>query len=164
MGQILDKFQGRNWRERQLKKITDKAFDRFANQTGRSNLTFEDVYIAVLLVYNDINKYLPGPHFDPPPKDELREMMKEFDKDSDGELNREEFSRFIKQLTADTACMVSQGLIITLLVAPTVALVTKRATEGVPGIGKMVQKLPNSVYASLVALAVVMFQRPAEIE
>lgn len=51
--------------------------------------------------------------------------------------------------------MVSQGLIISLVVAPTVAIATKKATEGVPGVGKVVQKLPTSVYASLVTLAVV---------
>ncbi len=47
----------------------------------------------------------------------------------------------------------------TLVVAPTVAMATKRATEGVPGVGKVVQKLPNSIYASLVTLAAVLFQK-----
>lgn len=76
----------------------------------------------------------------------------------DGELDHEEFVNFILQLTSETLVVVSQGLIITLVVAPTVAIATKRATEGVPGVGKVVQRLPNSIYASLVTLAVVMFQ------
>lgn len=80
----------------------------------------------------------------------------------DGEIDREEFFIFIKRMTADTFSLVSQGLIITLVVAPTVAVATKRATEGVPGVGKVVQKLPNSVYASLVTFAVVMFQKLGE--
>ncbi|GFZ02720.1 calcium-binding EF hand family protein [Actinidia rufa] len=63
----------------------------------------------------------------------------------DGELDREEFVKFMQQMTAETLTTISQGLIITLAVAPTVALLTKRATEGVPGVGKVVQKLPNSV-------------------
>lgn len=67
--------------------------------------------------------------------------------------------RFIQQLTTDTLIAVSQGLILTLLVAPTIAVATKNATAGVPGVGKVVQKLPNSVYASLVTLAVVLFQQ-----
>lgn len=47
-------------------------------------------------------------------------------------------------------------------VAPTVALLTKRATEGVPVVGKVVQKLPTAVYASLVTLAIMMFQRSGQ--
>ncbi|KAK2983419.1 hypothetical protein RJ640_016026 [Escallonia rubra] len=80
----------------------------------------------------------------------------------DGELNREEFVKFMQQITADTFITVSQGLIITLAVAPTVALLTKRSTEGVPHIGKIVQKIPNSVYASLVTLAIVLFQKAGQ--
>lgn len=67
--------------------------------------------------------------------------------------------KFIQQLTTDTLIAVSQGLILTLVVAPTVAMATKNATAGVPGVGKVVQKLPNSVYASLVTLAAVWFQQ-----
>ncbi|XP_055817693.1 uncharacterized protein LOC129886846 [Solanum dulcamara] len=162
MGQILEKIQGKQWREKQIRKITDKVFYRFKNETGKSNLKFEDLYIAVLLVYNDINKLLPGPHFDPPSKEEIRALMQECDMNLDGELDHEEFVKFVKRLTKDTFIIVSQGLIITLAVAPTVALLTKRTTEGVPGVGKVVQKIPNAVYASLVTLTIVMFQKAAE--
>lgn len=151
-------LSGKQWKDRQIRKIIDKTFDHFKNETGRANLKFEDLYIAVLLVFNDINKRLPGPHFDPPSKDEVRDLMMECDINLDGELDREEFVKFIQTLTADTFITVSQGLIITLAVAPTVALLTKRSTENVPGVGKVVQKIPNSVYASLVTLAVVLFQ------
>jgi hypothetical protein len=34
-----------------VRKITDKVFDRLKNQSGTANLKFEDLYIAVLLVY-----------------------------------------------------------------------------------------------------------------
>ncbi|TXG66510.1 hypothetical protein EZV62_007785 [Acer yangbiense] len=149
---------GKQWRQKQVRLITDKVYERVKNQSGRANLTFEDLYIAVLLVYNDINKRLPGPHFDPPSKDQVRAMMQACDINLDGEVDHEEFVRFIKELTSDTFIVVSQGLIITLVVAPTVAMATKRATEGVPAIGKVVQRLPTSVYASLVTLAIVWFQ------
>ncbi|KAI3418629.1 EF-hand domain-containing protein [Psidium guajava] len=159
MGQIFDKFQGKEWRRKQIRKITDKVFDRVTNDAERANLTFEDLYIAVLLVYNDMNKHLPGPHFDPPSKDTVRIMIQESDVNLDGRINREEFVSFIERLTSDTFIVVGQGLIITLVVAPTIAMATKRTTGGVPGIGKLVQKLPNSVYASLVTVAVVLFQK-----
>ncbi|CAI9103343.1 OLC1v1001806C1 [Oldenlandia corymbosa var. corymbosa] len=161
MGQVLDKIQGKDWRQRQIHKISDKVYDRFKNDTGRANLTFEDLYIAVLLVFNDINKRLPGPHFDPPSKEDVKAIIEECDINLDGELDREEFVKFVQRLTKDTFITVSQGLIITLAIAPAVALMTKRSTEGVPGIGKVVQKVPNSVYASLVTLVVVALQKAA---
>lgn len=88
--------------------------------------------------------------------------MQESDLNLDGELNREEFVKFIRRMTKDTFIMVSQGLIIALAVAPTVALLTKRSTENVPGVGKVVQKVPSSVYASLVTLVIVAFQQGME--
>ncbi|GFP88573.1 hypothetical protein PHJA_001001000 [Phtheirospermum japonicum] len=153
---------GKDWKERQIKLISDKVFDRVKNDSGRGNLTFEELYIAVLLVYNDLNKRLPGPHFDPPTKEQVRNLMQEFDMNLDGELNREEFAKFIRRITKDTFISVSQGLIITLAVAPTVALLTKRTTENVPGVGNVVQKIPTSVYATLVTLVIVAFQQGAE--
>ncbi|MBA0816150.1 hypothetical protein Gohar_000843 [Gossypium harknessii] len=173
----------KEWRKRQIRKISDKVFERVKNQSGRATLTFEDLYIAVLLVYNDINKRLPGPHFDPPSKDQIRSMMQlyrkpgrftkrerlvlheqeeECDLNLDGQINHDEFLKFIQKLTTDTLVVVSQGLLVTLVVAPTVAMATKKATEGVPGVGKVVQKLPNSIYASLVTLAMVWFQTSRE--
>ena len=85
--------------------------------------------------------------------------LQECDINLDGEIDREEFVRFIQQVTANAFTVVSQGLILTLVVAPTVAMATKKATEGVPHVGKVVQKLPNSIYASIVTLAVVLFQK-----
>ncbi|OAY41826.1 uncharacterized protein LOC110622037 [Manihot esculenta] len=158
MGQLIGTLQGKQRRHRQIRLISDKVFNRIKNESGRPGLSFEDLYIAVLLIYNDINKRLPGPHFDPPTKDQVRAMIQECDINLDGEIDHEEFVKFIQQLTTDTFVVVSQGLILTLIVAPTLAMTTKRATEGVPGVGKLIQKLPNSIYASLVTLAIVWFQ------
>ncbi|KAL2478592.1 Calcium-binding EF hand family protein [Forsythia ovata] len=162
MGQILEKLKGNEWKERQIRKISDKIFDHYKNETGKVNMTFEELHIAVLLVYNDINKRLPGPHFDPPKKEQIKILMQESDINLDGELDREEFVKFITRITEDTFVTVSQGLITALAVAPTVALLTKRSTENIPGVGKVVQKLPNSVYASLVTLVIVMCQQGVE--
>ncbi|XP_078438525.1 uncharacterized protein LOC144708944 [Wolffia australiana] len=169
MGQVLgtaqdkfrEKFNGKEWREEQIRKISDKVFDRLREESGRDRLTFEDVYIAILTVFNDMNKRLPGPHYDPPSKATVMALMKEHDVNLDGLLNREEFAAFIRKLTADTLTTVGQNLIVALLIAPAVALITKRATEGVPGVGTVVQRIPNSIYASAVALAVVFLQNSA---
>lgn len=42
---------GKQWRQKQIQIIVDRIFDRIKNEYGRANLTFEDLYIAVLLVY-----------------------------------------------------------------------------------------------------------------
>ncbi|XP_073147033.1 uncharacterized protein [Henckelia pumila] len=162
MGQILEKFQGEDWKERQIRAITDRVFDYVNQDSDRASLTFEELYIAVLLVYNDINKRLLGSHFDPPTKEQVKTLLLESDMNLDGELDRAEFVNFILHVTRDTFVTVSRGLVITLVAAPTVALLTKRTTENVPGVGKVVQKIPNSVYASLVTLVLVALQRNAD--
>uniref|UniRef100_A0A0E0KUR2 EF-hand domain-containing protein n=1 Tax=Oryza punctata TaxID=4537 RepID=A0A0E0KUR2_ORYPU len=188
---LQDKLQGRQWKEKQVRKITDKVFDRLTEDTKKREqeaLTFEEVYIAVLCVYNDINKYLPGPHYDPPSKEKLKAMMnwlvarlvafvrlsprfvtaddtvmqQEYDINLDGLLDREEFAEFIRKLTAESLCAISFKLLVTLVAAPALALATKRATEGVPGVGRVVRKVPNSIYASVITLGVVMAQKSTE--
>ncbi|KAA0049066.1 uncharacterized protein E6C27_scaffold171G002950 [Cucumis melo var. makuwa] len=154
MGQALRRFGGQDWKNKQLEMISNKIFDRF----HKEKLSFEDLYIATLLVFNDINKYLPGPHIDPPTKERVAELVEKSDENENQAIDRDEFLKFIKLLTFESIASVSQRLIITLVVAPTLAVVTKRSTEGIPGLGKMVQKVPSSAYALLVTLAALLFQ------
>jgi len=156
---IRDKFQGKELRERQVKKITDRVFNHFTADTGKEYLGLEDLYIAVLLVFNDINKHLPGPHNDPPSREEVQEMMQTVDLNLDGQLDREEFTEFIKKLTTHIMMRISHNLLIAVVAAPLIALMTKRATEGVPRVGKVVQKIPNTVYASVITAAVMLIQK-----
>ncbi|TKY68802.1 Adenylosuccinate lyase [Spatholobus suberectus] len=148
----------KEWRKRQIRKITDQVFDKVKNQVQTDHLSFVDLYIAVLLVYNGINKYVTGPHFDPPSKDRVREVIKNCDVDMDGQINRDEFFGFIQQMAPETFHVVRKKLVATLVVAPTVAVSTKKATEGVLGVGKLVQRLPKPVYAVLMTIAAVWFQ------
>nr|CAB3488156.1 unnamed protein product [Digitaria exilis] len=89
-------------------------------------------------------------------------MMNEYDVNLDGLLDREEFAEFIRKLTADSLSAISLKLVITLVAAPAVAMATKRATEGVPGVGKVVRRVPNALYASAITLAVVLVQKSSE--
>ena len=85
--------------------------------------------------------------------------MQSCDTNFDGEIDRDEFYGFIVKMTADTFTVVSKRLIVSLAIAPSLAVATKRATERVPHVGKVVQRLPNSVYASFVTFAVLWFQK-----
>jgi hypothetical protein len=89
-------------------------------------------------------------------------MQQEYDINLDGLLDREEFAEFIRKLTAESLCAISFKLLVTLVAAPALALATKRATEGVPGVGRVVRKVPNSIYASVITLGVVMAQKSTE--
>jgi hypothetical protein len=42
---------GEEWRKKQIRKITDRVFQNVKNQVETEYLSFEDLYIAVLLVY-----------------------------------------------------------------------------------------------------------------
>jgi hypothetical protein len=88
--------------------------------------------------------------------------MQEYDFDFNNRLDREEFAEFIRRLTADSLSNISMKLLISFVAAPTVALMTKRATERVPGVGPVVQRVPNSIYASIIALGVVLAQRSGD--
>lgn len=84
--------------------------------------------------------------------------MQAYDVNLDGQLNRDEFAGFIQELTAEAFKTITKTLIAALVVTPSVALMTKRTTEGVPGVGKVVQGIPNSIYASVITFVVLMLQ------
>ncbi|KAK7386211.1 hypothetical protein VNO78_26266 [Psophocarpus tetragonolobus] len=157
MGRFFIRLQGKEWRKRQIRKITDQVFEHIKNEVHADHLSFADLYIAVLLVYNAINKYIPGPHFDPPPKIRIKQVMENCDENKDKKVNPDEFFGFIEEIAPETFNVVRKKLVATLVVAPTVAATTKKATEGVPVIGKLVQLLPKSVYAVLMTITAVWF-------
>lgn len=159
MGQIIAKLSGKQWRENELRRISDEIFDRISSPYGTANVTFGELYIAVLLVYNDINKISYGTHIDPPSVQQIKEEIEKFDINHDGELSREEFARFISQVTTDTIVTAGRRLLVTMVIAPTVASLTKKGAESVPGVGKVVQKAPHPIYASFLTLSVLLFQR-----
>jgi len=167
IGALCEKINGTEWRNEQKKMITDIAFETLKMETadetpgaGVEHMEFDKFYIAVLRIYNEMNKILPGNHTDPPTREELKKLMGEFDVNLDGLLDRSEFEEFIKKISKDTVTLFSTKLMITLVMAPTAALLTKKTTEDVPGVGRAVQKIPTSVYTTLFTFLVVWFQSP----
>jgi len=84
--------------------------------------------------------------------------MQKCDHNKDDQIDRDEFFGFIKQMAPETFNVVRRKLVATLVVAPTVAATTKKTTEHVPGVGKLVQRLPKAVYVALLTIAAVWFQ------
>ncbi|KAI5064052.1 hypothetical protein GOP47_0020722 [Adiantum capillus-veneris] len=144
---------------RPIRPIVDRVFNYFSGHSGKDELTFQELYTAVLLVYNDINKHFPGPHYDPPTREEVQEMLKTFDTNKDDALDREEFAAFIPKFTSKVAKKVGRNILIFVVAAPALAFATKRATEGLPRVGKFVQRIPNAVYASIVTAVVLLVER-----
>lgn len=48
---ILTLRVGKQLRKEQIRKISDKVFEYYKDDSGKANMTFEDLYIAVLVVY-----------------------------------------------------------------------------------------------------------------
>ncbi|KAH7282806.1 hypothetical protein KP509_35G048100 [Ceratopteris richardii] len=86
-------------------------------------------------------------------------MLKTFDTNKDGALDREEFAAFIHKFTSKVAKKVGKNILIFAIIAPLLAFATKRATEDLPRVGKIVRKIPNAVYASIVTAAVLLFEK-----
>lgn len=149
----------KEFRDTQLRRITDRVYDYFSDHAETDRLSFQELYTAVLLVYNDINKHFPGPHYDPPTKEQVWEMLKTFDTNKDGFLDKEEFSKFIGKFTSEIAENVGRTILIFSIAAPALAFATKRATENVPHVGKIVRRVPNAVYASVVTAAILLMER-----
>lgn len=72
-----------------LVKTTHQALswnEGFKEENAGLGLRIQDLYCAILLLYNDINKTLrPGPHRDPPTKKEIQKCIKAYG----GEVNED---------------------------------------------------------------------------
>jgi hypothetical protein len=70
----------RNLQRPRVQKIIDKVFYETAEidadqPNGVKTVNFAELYIAVLLVYNEINKVVRRVHSDPPTKQEVHRML-----------------------------------------------------------------------------------------
>ncbi|BBN07881.1 hypothetical protein MPTK1_4g06990 [Marchantia polymorpha subsp. ruderalis] len=157
-------LQSKEQKHVHVKAIIDRVFDHFCAHSGTDTLTFHELYTAILLVYNDINKKIPGPHHDPPAREEVQEILKTFDTNQNGVLDREEFAAFLEKFTSDLYVGISKNVLIFSIGAPVLAMVAKRATEQLPTVGPVVKRVPNFVYATLITTAVAFLGHSKELE
>ncbi|CAM6109253.1 unnamed protein product [Calypogeia fissa] len=159
MGQLQTKEQ----KHAHIRKIIDRVFVNFTAGTGEDRISKPELYTAVLVVYNDINKKIPGPHRDPPSREEVYALLEEHDTNKNGYLDREEFAAFLQKFTKTVVTGVTTGLLV-YAAAPLLAMLAKRATESLPRVGPVVQRIPNFFYATVVTTAVTILHHQKTLE
>eukprot|EP00877_Chromochloris_zofingiensis_P011848 jgi/Chrzof1/6917/Cz02g03100.t1 len=109
-----------------------------------------EVEVAVLQLYNIVNKRLPGWQ-DPPTRPKIQAALETFDADHNGSLNPQEFERFAKSLLKagpDTFfARVGKDALIKTALIPSLSLGVKRAAQALPGLREHVGNVPLAVMA-----------------
>eukprot|EP00850_Spirogloea_muscicola_P008895 SM000048S16607 [mRNA] locus=s48:685197:685959:- [translate_table: standard] len=148
MGKVLSKQLQRP----EAKALIDKVYTRLAAD-GDRRLDKDQLYVGVLLFFNEINKNFPGPHNDPPTREEVEEMLQRFDTNNNGVLDRHEFEDFLQMFTEKVAVTVSRNVLVLCLVAPALAYISKKVTSPIPLVGQAVRHIPGTVYGTVVFAA-----------
>ncbi|XP_077247506.1 uncharacterized protein LOC143887272 isoform X2 [Tasmannia lanceolata] len=127
MGQKLGRFWGRVQGKQHVQKICDKIFNQCVEQNGRELLRLNDLHLAILLVYNAVNKHFNGPHKEPPSVEEVRAMIELLlTKENVEGIDREQFYQLIlKSISKDLNQLLINKFVLALLVAPAFAEITK---------------------------------------
>lgn len=105
-----------------MNRFVDKIYDRIASLDGSDGIDASELYVGILLLFNDINKYSPGKWVNPPTREEVYKMLETFDTNKDGTLSREEFKAFCKMYLPEVTKKVMRDLIISFVVTPLIIL------------------------------------------
>lgn len=135
-----------DWFFGKIARAVFKKVDRNKNGT----IEEIEVEVAVLYLYNVINKRLPGWQ-DPPAREQIQEALKAFDTDHNGVLDQDEFVKFAKSLCKngpDTFfSRVGRNALVTTAILPAVATAARSAANAT-GM-ESINKLPMVVFAPL---------------
>ncbi|WOL16638.1 hypothetical protein Cni_G25426 [Canna indica] len=138
-----------------VKNICDQVFEEYASDKV---MPLEKLPVAVLRVYNCMNKDLLGPHKEPPSQSTIEETMEKL-RPADG-INDEKFYNLILEWSGkDLRIYMAHKVILALLAAPSLALATKGAGRRAPRIGPVVEKIPTPVFVSVYSLGLLFVQR-----
>lgn len=122
-----------NWLFRKLCQRVFKQVDRDAN----GKIDKLEVEIAVLYLYNVINKRLPGWQ-DPPNSEDIQAALNIYDKDGNGVLDVDEFTEFSRGLLKSGPdvffARVGKSAMVNTAFLPTAAFVVQRGARGL-GLG-----------------------------
>lgn len=114
-----------------------------------------EVEVAVLNLYNIVNKRLPGWQ-DPPTRDAIQAALKEFDTDHNGSLDHKEFERFAKSLMKSGPdvffARVGKDALVKTAILPAITMGIKNAGGSLPGLER-VKDVPLAVLAPALGVA-----------
>eukprot|EP00475_Leptophrys_vorax_P032326 TRINITY_DN4976_c0_g1_i1.p2 TRINITY_DN4976_c0_g1~~TRINITY_DN4976_c0_g1_i1.p2 ORF type:complete len:149 (-),score=27.16 TRINITY_DN4976_c0_g1_i1:335-781(-) len=133
-----------------LHKAIDRAFkelselDDTPGADGRQVISVPELYTGLLLVYNYVNRFSPGTHLSPPKKKEVLNLVKKFDTNQDGVLDREEFDRFVNHFAKHLMQRVLINVLIICTVVPFLVYLVSKMVGG---------KLPESILATVFTTA-----------
>lgn len=140
-------------------RAVDKAFfefaelDRTPGYDGRQVINATELYASVLLVYNFVNKFSPGSHLDPPPKAEVFRMLKEFDYNNDGVMDRFEFERFILSFAKHLARRAVVNSVVVCAAVPALVYFTKKGLSEFTETRRFAKRIPGSLLACVITTA-----------
>eukprot|EP00271_Cylindrocystis_brebissonii_P004944 TRINITY_DN16908_c0_g1_i1.p1 TRINITY_DN16908_c0_g1~~TRINITY_DN16908_c0_g1_i1.p1 ORF type:complete len:158 (-),score=29.70 TRINITY_DN16908_c0_g1_i1:712-1185(-) len=144
----------------ELKKLVDKVFYDMADidrdQPGveiEKTMNFAELYIAILLVYNEMNKLLTT-HMDPPKRGEVNKLLQEFDTNKDGVLNRDEFEHLMHHFVQYEGKRTLVKLFAGLLITPALVFGSKYVMRQVPAVGPVYDRIPRAVLMAVFSCAV----------
>ncbi|KAF6260434.1 hypothetical protein COO60DRAFT_1506371 [Scenedesmus sp. NREL 46B-D3] len=114
-----------------------------------------EVEVAVLALYNIINKRLPGWQ-DPPNRETIQAALKAFDDDRNGALDAGEFERFAKSLMRtgpdNFFARVGKDAVVKTALLPALTAGVKRASGRLPGL-EGIKDVPLAVLAPALGVA-----------
>uniref|UniRef100_A0A383V315 EF-hand domain-containing protein n=1 Tax=Tetradesmus obliquus TaxID=3088 RepID=A0A383V315_TETOB len=114
-----------------------------------------EVEVAILALYNIINKRLPGWQ-DPPNRDAIQAALKSFDDDHNGALDDREFERFAKSLMSTGPDMffarVGKDAVVKTALLPALTVGVKKAGGELPGMEGL-KDVPLAVLAPALGVA-----------
>ncbi|CAI5495552.1 unnamed protein product [Closterium sp. Naga37s-1] len=114
-------------------KAVDRAFLELAeldgkkDEEGRPVINVPELYTGVLLVYNYVNRYSPGSYLSPPRKKDVLKLVKKFDLNNDGVIDREEFGLFLRHFVKHLLRNMIINILVMLTVIPFLCYFTCKA-------------------------------------
>lgn len=138
-----------NARRRSANQIVEKSIDRVynevANLDGDGLMDVTELYVAVLLVFNDLNKFVPGGHINPPKRKVVEGLLKSFDLNLDGKLSRAEFEELVRKTMPGLVKRIILHVAIYCSVVPILVWATKASVSQVS------ESVGNSIPGGLLA-------------
>lgn len=99
-------------------RFIDRIYDQVSTLDGREGVEAPELYVAVLILYNNVNKFTPGSWMNPPKKRDILRQMEAFDYDKDRVLNRDEFRAFCNVFFPDLTKKWARNFIIGVFIIP----------------------------------------------